>query len=293
MKELKKNIIPITIALGYFDCVHFAHRKIISDVVLCARENNIKSAVLTFSNELTSKESLPIYSYRERRRLISELEVDFIIPLYFDESLKNQTKEDFLENLFNNYNIKYIFCGSDYKFGKNAEGNVEFLKEFATKKGAIVQVYQPIKMDGKVVSTSLVKKYLSEGNIKQANRLLCNPYFIQGKVTRGKGRGQSLGFPTANLKTKDKFLPKFGVYKSRTIFDNKIYNSLTSIGNKPTFNDNSVTIETFINGDVFNLYGKNIHVELIDFIRDIYKFSGVAQLKDQIKKDIEELLWLE
>lgn len=290
MKELKKNNIPIAIALGYFDCVHFAHRKIISDAVLCARAENIKSAVLTFSNELSSKQSLPIYSYRERRRLISELEVDYIVPLLFDESLKKQSKEDFLEDIFANYNIKHIFCGSDYRFGYSAQGDVDFLKQFAQSKGVSVRVYPPIKMDGEVVSTSLIKEYLFKGNIKQANRLLCSPYFMQGKVTRGKGRGQSLGFPTANLKPKGKFLPRFGVYKSRTIFDGKICNSLTCIGNKPTFNDESITVETFINGDVFNLYGKTIHVELIDFIRDISRFSGVAQLKAQIKKDIEESL---
>ncbi|MCL2676026.1 MAG: riboflavin biosynthesis protein RibF [Firmicutes bacterium] len=290
MKELTtKTNKPIAIALGYFDCVHFAHRRIIACAVETAREKGIASAVLTFSNELSSKGSPPVYAFKERKRLISQLGADYVIPFHFDEQFKIQSAAKFLEKLFNTYDIRFIACGSDYRFGHMGEGNAEFLKGFAAGKSVEVRVFEPITMGGEVVSTSLIKKELTAGNIKKVNRLLCSPYFFEGKVTKGKGRGQGMGYPTANLRPCDRLLPKFGVYKSRTILDGEIFNSLTSVGDKPTFDDHSVTVETFVDGDVFNLYNKTIHVELIDFLRPLNKFASVSKLKAQIKKDLEKL----
>jgi len=287
MKELNSITKPIAIALGYFDSIHFAHRKIISSVVDFAKANNLKSAVLTFSNNLPDK-SLPVYAFSDRKNLISQLEADYLIPYRFDDNLKSMTPLAFLQMLFSSFDIKYIACGFDYRFGLDGEGDGEFLREFAKNRGAAVKIFSPIKVGGNIVSTSSIKECLKNGDIKTANNLLVNPYFIEGRVTRGKGRGIALGYPTANLKPQDKFLPSFGVYKSRTTIEGKIYPSLTSIGNKPTFSDNSTTIETFIDGNVFNIYSKTIKVELLSYIRELKKFDSAAGLKEQIKKDISK-----
>jgi len=285
MKELNSITKPIALALGYFDCIHFAHRKIISSVVDFAKQNSIKSAVLTFSNNLTHKD-LPIYSFADRKSLLSELEVNFVIPYRFDDTLKNMTPLAFLQMLFSTFDIRHITCGFDYRFGLGGEGDTEFIKNFAKSKGVPVKIFNPIKVGGQIVSTTAIKDALVSGDIKTANNLLVNPYFIEGRVTRGRGRGEALGYPTANIKPQDKFMPAFGVYKSRATIEGKIYPSLTSIGNKPTFADEVITIETFINGNVFNLYSKTIKVELLSFIRGLMKFDSAAQLKAQIKKDI-------
>ncbi|MCL2555778.1 MAG: riboflavin biosynthesis protein RibF [Firmicutes bacterium] len=287
MKELISITKPIALALGYFDSIHFAHRKIISSVVEFSRINNYKSAVLTFSNNLPDKSS-PIYAFSDRKNLLSELEVDYLIPYRFDENFKSMSPLAFLQMLFSTFDIKYIACGFDYRFGLNGEGDGEFLKEFAKNRGASVKIFNPIKVDGQIVSTTLIKESLLKGDIKLANNLLVNPYFIEGRVTRGKGRGAALGYPTANIKPADKFLPSFGVYKSRVTIDGKVYPSLTSIGNKPTFSDNLTTVESFIDGNVFNLYSKTIKIELLSYIRELKKFDSAAGLKEQIKKDISK-----
>jgi len=289
MKELLSITKPIALALGYFDCVHYAHRKIISGVVDVARKSNIKSAVFTFSNDLPSKASLPIYSFADRKKLFSELEVDYVIPYRFDENFKGMTPTAFLQMLFSTFDIRHIACGADYRFGMDGVGDTGFLKEFVSNLGAGITVHNPIKLSGAVVSSSLVKDALTAGDVVKAGSLLCCPYFIEGRVTRGRGRGEALGYPTANIKPVDKFLPRFGVYKSRTTIDGKVFASITSIGNKPTFSDESTTVETFIKGNVFNLYAKNIKVELLKYIREIVKFDSAAQLKEQIKKDISYL----
>ena len=289
MKELISISKPIALALGYFDCVHYAHRKIITGIVDFARKNNIKSAVFTFSNDLLSKQSLPIYSFADRKKLFSELDVDFVIPYRFDDNFRGMTPTAFLQMLFSTFDIRHIACGIDYRFGTGGEGDAEFLKDFVSSRGVGLKVHNSIKLGRDAVSSTLVKEALSAGDVVKAGSLLCCPYFIEGRVTRGRGRGEALGYPTANIKPTDKFLPRFGVYKSRTTIDGKIYPSITSIGNKPTFSDDVTTIETFINGNVFQLYSKNIKVELLKFIRDLKKFDSAAQLKEQIKKDISHL----
>jgi riboflavin kinase/FMN adenylyltransferase len=288
LRELTSDNKPIALALGYFDCVHFAHRRIIQEACFYALSNGISSAVFTFSNDLQTKGELPVYPYKERKRLLSSLSIDYIIPFHFDEEFKKTDKKDFLDILFRKFNIKFIVCGSDYRFGSNGSGDVDFLKQFASEKNVNVQVFEPIMVNGEVVSTTSIKQALQNGNIDKANKLLCNPFFFEGKVTRGKGRGQGMGCPTANLKPTNRFMPRFGVYSSRTFLDGKIFDSVTSVGNKPTFDDDSVTVETYIADDgIYNIYNKTIRVEIIEFLRELRKFPSVAELKKQLKKDIK------
>ncbi|MCL2822280.1 MAG: bifunctional riboflavin kinase/FAD synthetase [Firmicutes bacterium] len=289
MKELKSRQKPIALALGYFDCIHFAHRKIIQSVCEFAEKNRLNSAVATFSNDTLPNKSLPIYSYADRKKLLAQIEVDFVIPLEFNEDLKNMSPEDFLLLLHSRFNIKHIACGFDYRFGKDGSGDVELLKSFAKTHDISLKVFCPIKIKNETVSTSLIKDALSEGDIARANAFLSSPYFIEGRVTRGRGRGLALGFPTANIKPIGKIIPKFGVYKSRTTIDGKVFYSITNIGNRPTFNDDAVVVETFVNGSVFDLYSKNICVELLGFIRDVIRFDSAAELILQIKKDVKHI----
>lgn len=291
MIKLNSKEKPIAIALGYFDSVHYAHRKIIGDVVDYAEKNGLKSAVFTFSNELYSKSNgFPVYLFRERKKLLSEMGVNYIVPYCFDEQFRQTEKEEFLDMLFSSYDIRFVACGDDYRFGHNGAGDTEFLKEYCAARGVAYKIYPPIELDGRRVSTTLIKEKLADGEIKTANKLLCRPYFIEGKVTRGRGRGHGLGFPTANLKPTEKFLPKFGVYKSRAFVDGQVFPSVTNIGGKPTFADEAFAVETFIIGDVNNLYGKIIRVELIDYLREIRRFDSPDELRAQIQKDTEAAL---
>ena len=279
------------LGMGFFDSVHTGHRVLIDTVKETARKLNAKSAVLTFSNNSYKQfdsESKLIYTYRERCLLFDELGLDCVIPFEFDCKLKQKSREEFLSDLFGRINIAGIVCGYDYKFGKGGLGDAEYLKAVCTEKDIPVTVVQPVLQNGERVSSTLVKETLRQGNIKKANALLSVPYFMTGKVIHGRGVGRFYGFPTANLEfSSDKMLIKSGVYATKTIYDGKIRKSVTNIGDKPTFEEQSVSVETLIKDENADLYGKEIKIEFVDFLRDIKKFSSPQELADRILKDLE------
>jgi len=277
----------IVLALGYFDSVHFGHRKIISSAVEYAKNHNYSCMVFTFSNDLCGffgEQVGQVYTYIERKEKILSLGVDKVIAFEFNEQFKSLTKIEFLDLLNEDYDIKKIFCGYDYKFGKNSEGNINTLKEyFGSEK---VEVFSKIELKNKRVSTTIIKELLLSGNMTEANYFLVEPFSITGKIVSGRGEGHIYGFPTANLMLPaSKILPKRDVYATIMIIDGKRYRAVTNVGSKPTFNVKEDSIESFLINFNDNIYNKEVKLEFYSYLRDTKGFSTPQKLKEQIFLD--------
>ena len=198
---------------------------------------------------------------------------------------------DFIENiLVKKYNIKYAVCGYDYHFGNEGSGNTKLLAEEGKRLGFFTEIINCETFLGEKISSSRIRELISAGEIKIANKLLGRNFSLTGTVREGKHLGRTLGFPTANVFFKDStVIPKKGVYKAVVIIDNMCYNAITNIGINPTVGGEKLRTETYIHNFDGTLYGKEIKIEFLDFIRPEKKFRNISELKEQITKDLKIL----
>jgi len=286
-KEFKP---PVYLALGMFDCVHIAHTQIIDKVCKSAKEQNFLSAVFTFSNNFSKffkEDEKLIYTFSERLERFCEQNLDLVIYKRATCRFLKLPPEKFLNKLIKVYNIKGIVCGNDYTFGKGALGGVDLLKDFCAQNDIELNVIDTVLDNNLKVGTSGIKKLILSGNIEKANSLLGSPYFVNGKVIKGRGRGKSFLFPTANiLLNAQKLKVQNGVYFTKTQIGNKVYNSVTNCGARPSVDDKTNLMETHILNFDGDLYKREIRVYFYKKIRDIQKFENLSDLKNQIEKDI-------
>jgi len=289
MDFFKKSKTPIVLALGFFDGAHLGHREVFSVAKsMCKKE---KFAVFTFGGKLFKNASGNIYTLKEKKLIFKSLGANYVMVAKWDSNLYNMSPQHFLLNLVQNHNVKGIVCGTDFTFGKNAEGNVAFLKEFCTQHDIIFREVNLKTHNNRQISTTLIKEYLINGKIKEANYLLGDNYFVLGKVLHGRGDGSKSVFPTANVViSKEKLKIKSGVYATRLKVDGKYYNALTNYGTCPTFNFKNFIIESHVLDFSNDIYNKDIKIEFLDYLRDIKKFNSAEELKNQIKKDMEYFL---
>jgi len=284
---------PSAIALGTFDGVHIAHKEVIETVVEIAKTKGLLSVVYTFSNhpkELSAVETPKrLITPDKKIEIIEELGVDVLIIVPFDEFQLNIAAEHFLEHIvLNLINAKHIIVGYDFRFGKNAKGCVNMLEEYQSLHHFALDVIEPIRHKGRIVSSTRIRENLLNGDVESANELLGRKYDIRGKVIHGKHMGRKLGFPTVNLETTyEMSVLKPGVYITETLIDNVIYPSVTNVGFNPTFNQQDFNIETFILDFDKDLYGKVLDVLFIRFISPEVKFESLEALIDKIGHDVQ------
>ena len=279
--KLKK---PVCIALGYFDSIHLGHRALIDVVLNCAKKNNYLSAITTFGN---SSEPQVLHLY-QRLQIFKGLSLDYVLDLPATSEFKEQSPKEFIQKLRHSFCTRAIVVGHDFRFGKDRLGDVEMLKKLCAEHDIELVVVEPFIIDNNRVSTSLIKKHLQEGKIELANSLLGQSFSMHTAVFKGDGRGKALGYATANFEIYSNLIALAdGVYKTQTIINDTIYNSLTHIGARPTF-DASASIETHIIGFSGDLYYKSINVVFLKRLRDIIKFDSESELKAQIKKDLQQ-----
>lgn len=282
------------IALGFFDGVHIAHQKVIESAVRYAKLNNLSPVALSFDKSplevLSSENVFYLTSKEDKAQIISSLgaEAEFLPT---DKALLSMEAEEFIEKiLVGKYNMKYAVCGYNYRFGKNGRGDTNLLIEEGKRHGFEVGVAPCEIYDGESVSSSRIRNLLAEGEIVLANKLLGRNFFIKGIVAEGKKLGRKLGFPTANVFFDDKTVYlENGVYKTLVTADGKCYDAITNVGTNPTVCDKTLRAETYIPDFDGNLYGRELKIEFIDFIRPEIKFDSIEELKEQIKKDLNEL----
>ncbi len=281
------------LTIGNFDGLHTGHRKLISVVKECSQKYKLDSAVLSFTphpmSTLTDDSHFQtITSPEEKSFLLQDIGIDFYIEYPFDKDFSMIGPECFVEEiLFKQLRCKVIVVGKGYRFGKNRKGSYEMLCELGKKNGVSVIGCDHVEENGKKVSSSKIRKLISQKEFGQIEKYLTRPYFIMGKVLHGKKLGRTIGFPTVNLTPyKNKVLPPCGIYFTKTKFDGTEYYSVTNIGDNPTVNGETTVIETYIFGFDGDLYGKTVWIDFYKFLRDEIKFQSVEQLKERITMDI-------
>ncbi|KNY24922.1 riboflavin biosynthesis protein RibF [Pseudobacteroides cellulosolvens ATCC 35603 = DSM 2933] len=225
------------VGLGNFDGLHIGHMTLINTLINESKKLGIDSVVYTFSkhpeNILRKKLNTPIITTTKKKiELLQNTGLDYLYFDDFDEAFSRMKPEDFIKDiLFNKLKVKLAVTGFDYRFGYKGQGDVRLLKGAGEEYGFGVIVVPPVKIDEHVISSTSIRQSVTKGNIEKANRFLGRHFSISGTVTKGRRVGNTIGFPTANISYYDKIiLPHTGVYITSTLVENKIYNSVTSIG---------------------------------------------------------------
>ncbi len=272
--------------LGFFDGVHVAHQTVILSAVNYAR----KTSLITFKESPSVYFNLEceyIYPREKSVEKIKSLGVDEVVELDFPQ-IADMNADDYIKFLIDKYNPVSISTGFNHTFGKNKSGNPELLRACSTKYGYKYFCIEPQEYEGEVVSSTLIKKYLKEGKIEIANRLLGSNFCLEGEVVHGAQIGRTIGFPTANISyPKDIVKIPFGVY-SGLVGER---HAMINWGMKPTVNNTKEpVVEVHILGYEGDLYGKVLEVEILKKIRDEKKFNSLEELREQIEKDKSECL---
>jgi riboflavin kinase/FMN adenylyltransferase len=224
-------------------------------------------------------------------RLLENAGLDVVICAKFTRSFADQNPEDFArEVLHKTIGVREVYVGYDYAFGKGREGSIDSLKRMGKTYGFEVGVIEPVRIDTIVVSSSILRDLISNGKIEEASRLLGRPYSIEGEVVHGAHRGQTIGFPTANLHTANEVLPAFGVYAVHADVGGRRFQGVASIGIRPTFDAGPVSIEVYLFGFEGDLYGQQMEVSFVKRLRGEEKFADVDSLVRQIRKDVDEAM---
>ena len=281
------------LTIGTFDGVHLGHQKVLERLTKEAKNNNLKSTVLTFfphpRTVLNPNKPLKlINSVNERTDLLSKSKIDNLIIHPFDKSFSELDPEKYvLEILVKKLKAKIILIGYDHKFGKNRTADINDLKMYGEKYGFKVIEIKAEEISNIAISSTKIRKAISEGDISTAKEYLGYDVTLSGRIVHGKSIGRTIGFPTANVEMSEeyKLLPKNGVYLIQSIINKKQVFGMMNIGVKPTLIESSKTIEINFFDFEGDLYDWNIRVNIKQFIRDEIKFESLELLKSQIQKD--------
>ncbi len=274
------------VVLGTFDGVHNGHRAVISSVKGCF----VTAVTFLYPPKMYFDKSVKaLYEPETKAEALKSLGVGRIDTLDFLR-VKDISPIDFLNEIKEKYQPDIIACGFNFRFGKNALGNTELLKSFCDLNNIELKISNPVSVGGRVISSSEIRALIAKGEIERANKLMLFPFSFKTPVIKGNELGRTLGFPTANqVYPENTVKPRFGVYEVQAIVDNKSFKGISDIGVKPTVGSDKIQCETYILDFSENLYSKDLKIVLKSFIRPEMKFSGVEELKNQIKKDVEKI----
>ena len=278
---------PALIVLGCFDAIHIGHQELLKKAKLQAKINGLDLGVMMFAE---GKGGRQVFTFEERLAMLAPYNVKFALRIDYTEDFKKTTAQQFLSNIEEHINIKGYMSGKDFRFGAGAKGKSSTLKNFAEDEdnGVWYMSVKDVTADGEKVSTTLIKQYIDEGKIQKAEQLLGRKYFVTGKVCEGHGRGAKLvGFPTANIMyPENKVLVAPGVYGVEAEIDGTVYKGVANCGARPTFGEDAYVMEAYFEGLSEDLYGKEITVKFLNYIRGIKKFENAEELSEQIAHDV-------
>lgn len=281
------------VCLGNFDGVHIAHKKLIEAVVEKAQSGGYKSVAYMFEAHpriaLGDSDFKVITDNAQKTSIIKSLGADEVIYEKTTDAMLSLSPEEFAKDILKGkLNAGFVTAGYNYHFGKGGSGTAEDLAWLGEQYGFEVKIIDRVTYDGKDVSSSLLREYISSGEVEKANRIMCKPYTVSGIVSEGKGLGRKWGIETANIPLDQRHLiPKHGVYITKTVYRKTGYKSVTNIGINPTLEGAVPRSETHILDFSDDLYGERLEIEFFKMIRPEIKFGSAAELKAQIKKDIE------
>ena len=281
---------PVYLAIGIFDGVHRGHQALIEEAKADAAKTGGTAVVMTFEPHpmmffQRSEPPLRLSSPRHKELLLERHGVTHLAVLPFEAARAGQTAEEFVEDLRAACRpLGGIVVGADWKFGKGRGGNVELLKRLG---GFEVDGIPAVAIDGEVISSTAIRLAVARGDLAFAERALGRPYAVLGKVVPGQKKGRQLGFPTANIDAAGRQLPPDGVYAVRVRLGDKVFRGIANLGLRPTVShDNKRVLEVHLFEFEGDLYGKDIEVEFLRFVRAERMFASVEELRDQIARDI-------
>jgi riboflavin kinase/FMN adenylyltransferase len=279
------------VAIGNFDGVHLGHQKILNFLVNKTIEKDLISLVLTFSphpGKITGKGQIKLLQTLEQKiESIQAFGVQAVFTLPFTKKFASLSTKDFIDKiLIKTLNARAVIVGNNFRFGKNRTGDISILESQTASNNLKIYIIPSVSVNTMTISSSLIRRLILKGDIKNANLLLGKPYEIQGEVIKGHSRGTILGFPTANVNTENDITP-FGVFLTSVILNNKEFPSLTNIGKCPTFQQENINIESHILDFKSDIYRKKIKINFLKKLRDEIKFESPDKLFKQIQKDLQ------
>ncbi|MDB9743222.1 bifunctional riboflavin kinase/FAD synthetase [Pelagibacteraceae bacterium] len=292
--NLNKKHCGGVIAIGNFDGIHLGHQKVINEARKKARKNKLPLGIMTFEPVPVMFFNSKIKNHRinsldQKKTQLKRFKLDFLIIIKFNKNFSSLTAEQFIKKTINNKTkCKFLYVSKNFKFGYKRQGSVKILKKYEklySYKSLITKTY---KINKKIISSSLIRKKIAAGKIKEINKLLNREWSINGKVIKGQKRGRKIGFPTCNIKLNDYIVPRLGVYAVKVKGSKFNKKGIANIGYRPTFNGQNLLLETNIFGINKNLYNKEISISFKKFIRPEKKFKNLEHLKKQIKIDIKK-----
>ncbi len=278
LSEEKLHTTPCVLLVGGFDGLHAGHKALVAR----AKEYRLPIGVMS----ITGGKGEPLFTVPEREEIFFRAGADFCFFLEF-EKIKRFSPEEFCSLILNRFCAQAFVCGEDFRFGKDACGIPEMLKEQTGKETAVLPL---LFKNGEKVGSSSVKRAILNKDLPMANDLLGEKFFLKGEVQKDRGVGRTLGFPTANISYPNgKYPLPYGVYETETEVNGIVYRGITNYGARPTFSNGTVVTETYLDGFSGDLYGKTLSVRFVRFLRETVRFNGVDDLKERLKKDVRRV----
>jgi riboflavin kinase/FMN adenylyltransferase len=299
--EIEQELANITpqgetlLTVGVFDGVHAGHRYLLKQLQRQAAKRDLLSGVVTFNphpqSVLHPDDQLPwLGNLEDRVATFRQLGLKVVAVLTFTRRVAQLSARDFLSLLREYLRMQGIVVGPDFILGRAGEGNISVLRDLGNEMKFTVKVIPPYTVNGEIVSSTLIRQALIQGDMRRVERLMSRRFYLRGKVITSEKRGRALGFPTANLDTEpQQALPGNGIYATITQVNGKRFASATNVGIRPTFGEGKRTVETHLLDYQGDLYGKEIKVEFVQKVRDEERFPSVEELKTQMRKDVQEV----
>jgi riboflavin kinase/FMN adenylyltransferase len=296
LDDVPRDFSPALVSVGNFDGVHRAHRHVIDEIVRRAKAGNAPSVVVTFephpSRILRPDHNLKLLTPApEKLRLLEATGIDAVLLLPFTHDLSLMTPHQFAhEILKKRLHAREVHEGYNFHFGHKAAGDIQLLRDLGREMGFEVHDYPEMRLRGEPVSSSHIRKLLSEGRVSRARHLLARPFSILSTAGRGRGYGSKYTVPTINLAHYEELVPKDGVYVTRTRVGDECFDSVTNVGNRPTFGSDSFAIEShLLNFHPLELAAETeVELHFLDRLRDEIKFPSVEALREQIGRDVRK-----
>lgn len=281
-------------ALGFFDGIHVGHAALINKIKQRAEETGAEPAVLTFDvhpDNLVFKKTVPlINSAEDRENILSRcFGIDDVVVIHFNQRVMHMDWQDFIDELIDEMNLRWIVVGHDFCFGYKGLGTAEKLKAYCAERGVGCDIIPAVCRDGVVVSSTLIRQLIETGEMEKANEYLGHPHTLTDVIRTGYHLGTKMGTPTINMSfPQGVIIPRHGGYAAKAYIDGQEYMSVTNVGIRPTVSDSgNVNVESFLLDFCGNLYGHRARIDFYKFLRPERKFDDVNELAAQIKSDAQ------
>ena len=295
--NLTRPLPASAVTIGNFDGVHRGHQLVISQLQQVAASASLPTVVIIFEPQpieyfAPGKAPKRLSRFREKIAYLKAQQIDYLLCLHFDQKLADQSAEEFVQKiLVDSLNTRHLVIGDDFHFGKNRQGNFQFLKDNSERFGFMVDETETLLVDGERVSSTRIRDSINRGDFEKAAELLGRPYSLSGRVAHGQKLGRELGYPTINIKMGDKTLIVKGIFAVNVKgIDNRVLQGVASIGTRPTVNGVDTILEVYILGFDQDVYGYSVEVEFLHKIRDEEKFDSLEELSTWIGRDTEKAI---